>query len=174
MRDHRPSWRGSHARPSRSPLDRQSFTGRRCGFSLVLVLFLFMAFVAAYPLLFRQTESGFYRARTLYLWSRLQNAAESGLQLANSKRGEVFDSLTAKSGTEEFEYPLQANATFSITVSYECEAPVNDHVQLKATATSFVGSEKSGFDIIALVATVSRTAPASEYASWTYATFPPK
>lgn len=144
----------------------------RHGFSLVLVMFLFLAFVAAYPLLFRQTESGFYRTRTLYLWSRLQNAAESGLQLANSK------GRSDGPGTQFFDYTLQANATLSVQVQYQfVDSGGGTDDVLLATATSFVVtsgvSQPAGFDILKVRATVSDPPGLpSEYTTWTMTSVP--
>ncbi|MBF0409852.1 MAG: hypothetical protein HQM10_21095 [Candidatus Riflebacteria bacterium] len=124
------------------------------GFSLLILLVILFAFIAAYPAIFSKVENGHRLSVAFFRWSQLQRTGDNILHL--KYRGcEVPPSHM---------FSLGNVSSFGVSIQVE-----KNSNQISATFTPVIDSggiiSPTGFDNYAIIATFSATS--ANYASWT-------
>lgn len=118
-------------------------------------MIVLMSFIAVFPLMFQQLETSHRRTTSIYAWSKIQAAAESGLQRAmyGAANIETTHSFFYSSST----YPLASDVELVVWTSASWTTGTPRYVYSYATtsirAGGVVGDEQAGFDPLRIEAT---------------------
>jgi len=144
-----------------------------------LVLVVLFSFVASFPLIFAQIETGQRRRETLLAWSRLQNDADSGFRAILVTPVASRSALAIATWSFTSQYPLSNDATLAIQLFSQVvnpgSAPLASVTARAWVQSTLSGTVPAGFDALQINAVLDSdpTLPAS-YAAWrcTPASFP--